>query len=313
MSQIVGNLLARDKTTLLANVFAYVDTIQLFARTRFSIELKNGLRAATGRKVWDEPMRNKRKDIIGWILFVNQPTILAIHILDAHFTKGMSIYRVHVAYDFDPCEGITQDQTVELIETALHLRYRRDSDEQYPYEGTIYAIEEQGRKSKPYRQTVSYNDRPGKLDGECDKPHFEIRLERKRAVLKAKIDRPLDLLDIKPREFFARHVTIRDHKTILATITQRLIENTVRDMPNPHVDIEMRVRAILRRMGTGALTGFKKYFKRQFERLSDWDCISINEALHWVPALGRGGEIAHIVTRHAETGPNRPARRRERL
>ena len=207
---ILRNLLPRDKTRLLANVFAYIDTIQLFARTRFSIDLKNALRAATGRKVWDEPMRNKRKDIIGWILFVNQPTILAIRIIDANFTKGMSLYRVHVAYDFDPSEGVTQDQIVILIETALHLPYRRDSDEQYPYDGSIYAIEEQGRKSKPYRQTASYKDRPGKLDGECDKPHFEIRLERKCAVLNANIHRPIDLLDIKPREFFARHVTIRD-------------------------------------------------------------------------------------------------------
>jgi hypothetical protein len=298
---------------LLACAFAYIDTIELFCRTRFPIELKNALRATTGRKVWEVPMRNNRGDMLGWTLFVNQPTIDAIRILDANFTKNMSLYRVHVAYDFDPSEGVTQDQVVKLIETAFHLRYRRDSDEQHQYEDTIYAVRVAGRKSRPYRQTAFYRDRPGKLDGECDKPHFEIRLERKRPVLTAGITRPIDLLDIKPVEFFARHVTIRDHKTFLVRKTQDLIKNTIKDTPRPHVDIEKRVRALLRQMGVGTLTGFKKQFKRQFERLDEWACIDINDKLNWVRALGRGGEIAHIVTSDMQTSPIRPARRRERL
>jgi hypothetical protein len=282
MLQIVGDLLARDKTTLLATACAYIDTIELFARTRFSIELKNALRKATGRKVWDEPTR----DGYGRILFINGPTIDAIQILEQHWTDRMSICALHVALEFDAMEGVTREQLIELIEKHFHIKRRRSSDQMITIGASQYSVDTAYRRARGQRKAskigVAYHDRIGKLDGEIDKPRYEVRLETGRAIKTMGFYRPVDLLTLKPREFAAKVLTIKDHRGILETIINRSIDIEA-TKSNPMPNTEKRIRTLVKRAGSDTLSGFARSFPKQFERIKHWDCIDIDERLYWVP------------------------------
>jgi hypothetical protein len=67
---------------------------------------------------------------------------------------------------------VTREEIIELIETAFHLKHRRDTDEELEYRGTRYSVMVADRNTRPTKNTVFYHDRVGKLDGECEKIHF---------------------------------------------------------------------------------------------------------------------------------------------
>lgn len=284
MHEIIENPLARDKTALLATACAYIDTIEVFARTRFSIELKNALREATGRKVWDE----KTRDGYGWILFINGPTIDAIHVLEQHWTDRMSICALHIAIEFDAFEGVTREQLIELINDHFHIKRSRSKDRGIMIGKTRYSVDTVLRRSRGQRKAskigVAYHDRPGKLDGEFEKPRYEIRLETGRAIKTMGFHTPADLLTLKPREFLAKVLTIKQHKLILEMIIQRSINAMT---PHPLINAERRIRSWVRRFDVDTLSGFARSFPKHFERLPHWDCIDIDETLHYVPMKRR--------------------------
>jgi hypothetical protein len=260
----------------------YIDTIECFARTRFSIELKNALRKATGRKVWDEPTR----DGYGWILFINGPTIDAINVLEQHWIDRMWLTALHVALEFDAINGTTRDELIKLIDKHFHIKRRRSSDEMFTVGETRYSVDTALRRSRGQRKAskigVAYHDRPGKLDGELDKPRYEVRLESSRAIKTMGFHTPVDLLAIKPREFAAKVLTIKQHKGILETIINRSIAiEAAKPDPLPHA--ERRIRSLIRRAGLDCVSGFARSFPKQFERLPHWDCIDIVEMMQWVP------------------------------
>lgn len=311
MLRIIRDLAPRDKTTLLATACAYIDTIECFARTRFSIELKNALRAATGRKVWDE----KTRDGYGWILFVNGPTPEAIHILEEHWTDRMSICALHVALEFDAINGVTRDELEELIDYHFHIKRSRATDRGIMIGKTRYSVDTVLRRSRGQRKAskigVAYHDRIGKLDGEYDKCRYEVRLETGRAIKTMGFHTPADLFTLKPREFAAKVLTIKQHKPMLETIINRSIDiEAAKSHPMPNA--RMRVSALVRRAGSDTLSGFAHCFPKQFERLPHWDCIDIDETMHWVPmkrCVQGVGNNAHV----SQGLQTKPPRHRERL
>ncbi len=271
---------------VLADIIPYLDTFELSSSQAFRSCLLGSLRPVTG-SVWPTPIRDKNDPTVirRHLLKVNQPTAAAIDIVNRYMREAnhsVSVCRLHIALDFDPRPGVTREQVIELIETAFHLRYRRDTDEYYDYLGTQYSVQVNRRKTRPAKQTAFYRDRMGKLDGELDKIHYEIRLEKKRSVLAAGIEYPSDAFDIDPRLFVKKHVKIADHKPALKKIIDKAIKATKEAYANPHVDIERRVPSMFRRMGTDTLTGFKRLFPVRAERLKPMNVLNISNRLHWV-------------------------------
>jgi hypothetical protein len=104
---------------------------------------------------------------------------------------------------------------------------------------------------------------------------------------------------------------IKQHKGILETIIQRSITIECAK-PNPMPLAERRVRELIRRGQADTLSGFARAFPRQFERIKRWDCIDIDERLHWVPmkrCVHQVGEMSHV----SQASNIKPSRRRERL
>jgi len=275
-----------ENDNVLADVIPYIDTIEFSSSQVFRSCLLGSLRPVSG-SVWPTAIRDKNDPTVirRHLLKVNQPTPAAIDIINRHMREAnhsVSVCRLHIALDFDPRPGVTREQVIELIETAFHLRYRRDSDEYYDYLGTQYSVKVKRRKTRPSKQTAFYRDRIGKLDGELDKIHFEIRLEKKRSVLASGIEYPSDVFDIDPQQFVAKQLKIADHKPALKKIINKAVKATKEAYANPHVDIERRVRSMFRRMGTDTLTGFKRLFPVRAERLKPTNVLNISNQWHWV-------------------------------
>jgi hypothetical protein len=288
MSIISLGLKSNKPSAFFALTSAYCDTIEISSSQAFRSELLGLLRPHCG-SLFFKPIRDRIDPTVIWLhhLKINQPNREAIRTLDRYLREAdhrVSVCRVHVALDFDPMPGVTREEAIEFIQTSFHLRYRRDSDEEFEYCGTRYSIRVKGRKTRPAKQTAFYFDQTGRLDGECDKLHFEIRLEKTRAVKAAGIEYPADLFTLDPHQFVRQQLKIADHKPILRKITQRYIANMIRDTPNPHCDLAKRVAEALRRMGTDTLTGFKREFPRQFERLASLplETLNIGNELEWV-------------------------------
>ena len=75
---------------------------------------------------------------------------------------------------------------------------------------------------------------------------------------------------------------------------------------------DMRIRALVKRVGSDTLSGFAHSFPKQFERLQHWDCIYIRQILHWVPMKRRAQGVGSNA--HVSQGPiASPRRHRERL
>jgi hypothetical protein len=243
------------------------------------------------RTVFSKPIRDKNDPTVTWthVLKLNQPSSIdTIELLQRFYREAnhkVAVCRLHVALDFDPRPGVSRKELIELIETAFHLRYRRNADEPFEYLGTRYATKAKGRKSRLTKQTAFYHDRVGRLDGECDKIHFEIRLEKKRAVKAAGVEAPIDLLTLDPRSFVQEHLKIADHKPAMRRIVKKAIDATISHYANPHVDIAKRVQSLFKRMGTDTLTGFKRLFPIRAERLKPLDVMCISNQLHWVPRM----------------------------
>jgi hypothetical protein len=130
---------------------------------------------------------------------------------------------------------------------------------------------------RPSKVLVKYHDKPGKLDGELEKPRIEIRLETPAGVKAAGINRPLDLLDIKPDEILWKSVMVRDH-------SERVIRATRRShSPSPFINVDRRVRALFRKSDRASVTQYRKLHPRRFKKLSDRrELIEIDTTLHFV-------------------------------
>ena len=151
----------------------------------------------------------------------------------------------------------------------------------FRFKGTLYSIDTEIRKLNGMRRSskiiVYYHDRPSKLDGELEKPRIEIRLETPASVKAAGIKRPIDLLDIKPDEIFAKSIMIRDHAERAIRATRRATT------PTPFIDIERRVRALMRKTGSGSLSQYRRRYPRRFRKLRDrYELIELDKALHYV-------------------------------
>ncbi|WP_155253488.1 hypothetical protein [Bradyrhizobium japonicum] len=268
----------------LATAFAFIDTIEVFWPRRFDVSLKNALRAETRRRVWEEPLIIN--DVpIGWVLKLNQPTESALRVLGDRWQDRMSICRLHVAYDLDRQAGVIDEEIETLMTLHTHMRHRKTSDSIRNEKGTVYSIDTAYRKGRLAKTTVYYSDKPGKLDGELCKPHLEIRVLTGRAVKRLGINRPIDLFKIKPRELFSKCITMRDHAEPIIKELEKSIK------PHPLINIERRVRGLLKRSDHGTLTDFRKERPRQFERLREMDVLQINDGLMWAPAKGREREV----------------------
>ncbi|MBR0986533.1 hypothetical protein [Bradyrhizobium liaoningense] len=268
----------------LATAFAFIDTIEVFWPRRFAVTLKNALRAETRRRVWDEPLVINGL-VIGWILKLNQPTESAVRVLDDLWDDRMSICRLHVAYDLDRHAGVSAKQIESVMTIHAHMRYRKTADSVRNERGTVYSIDTAYRRGRLSRTTVFYCDKPGKLDGELNKPHLEIRVLTGQAIKRLGIARPRGLLQIKPREFFSKCITMRDH-------AEPMIKEMKKTMkPHPLINVDRRVRGLLNRSGHGTLTDFRKEHPRQFERLKEMDVLQINDRLMWAPAKGRENDV----------------------
>lgn len=290
MAPIVLNSREWNKPPFLGYADMYVDTIELSSSRAIRSELLGELRPLCG-SVFVDVIRDKNDPSVVWrhLLKVNQPSRPAIMVLDRYMrraTHSVGIYRVHIALDFDNMLDVTRERLIEFIETAIHLRHRRDSDETHRELDSLYAIKTKCRKTRPSKTSIFYCDEMGALDGECDKIHYEIRLENKRTVLASGIEYPSDLFGIVPRILAARHLKIANHKPILAKVLRHVRRETIRLCPRPHVDVAKRVRSYADRQWR-TLTDFKKDWPRQYERLEGWDVLLFGSELEWVKAPKR--------------------------
>ena len=293
---IIGNSPETDKTDWIALVAPYVDTIELSSRRPYPSPLLKAIVRNSGSMIPDEVRdRIDYKVIWHYLLAINQPSKYLIDLLQYYHERHatLSIFRFHLAFDvIDIAPGWTRDQVIEVFRKLIHMRYRRGSDEMHDEEGTLYSIKTAGRKSRPYRNTTLYTSRDSKLTGECEAIHFEMKMERKRSVLRV-IDEPADLLKIKPAEFFAKEIAIKDHREILATIIQRSIDKP--QGPHPMIQTETRVRDWVRRYGLDHASNFAYFFKKQFERIRHWDCIGVEPVLNWAHAdVGCDDEVGEL-------------------
>lgn len=285
MPTIIGDPSRTDKPAIIAEGRGYYDTIEISSPRQFDPALVAELRAELKRRVWPEPVNT-----FGHRLIVNRPSPDAIMILDRHWDQrhsqrangarfakwaNLSLFRVHIAFDFDERPNVPKDYVEHVIRNNIHLRYRRDDDQILDYEGTQYSIKAKDRKSRPYQNTKFYLAEFGDLDGECDKLHFELMLERKRSVQSAGINRPRDLLNVRPRELFAKYCTVRDHSQHLVKIVKRTV-STAR--PHPLYDPERRAWQTIPKN----VSVFKGHFAKRFERLQEWECFVISPRLHFI-------------------------------
>jgi hypothetical protein len=289
MSISVGSPLARIKPAeQIVLVAPYVDTIEMSSPLRFHSDLMKVVSANCGRMIPDEVRDRENSEIVRrWLLKVNQPSRLCQELLQRYKAHDpqLSIYRLHIAYDvIATSPSVTREQVIELFANHLHLRYRRGTDELHDHDSTRYSIQTSARQSRPYRNTALYSGRDSKITGECEVIHFEIRLERKRSVLASGVEDPSDTLDIDPAQFFHRHVSIKDHRAILAKIIDRRVKATIDECPSIEpAYVERWVKNLHKRL-MSHVSSFAKYYPKQFERLQKLDCIAFEEGLNWASA-----------------------------
>lgn len=296
MHGIIGDLLARDKTEAIARVAPYIDTIEVSSRRPYPPALMKIINANSGSMLPKEIRdRDDPKVIWHYLLKINQPSRYCIELLQWYSERRrLSVYRFHLALDvIDIAPGWTRGQIIDVFRKLFHLRYRRGSDHMHDEQGTLSSIQIAGRKTRPYRNTTLYTGKPSKITGEVDAIHFEIRLERKRSVLRV-IDEPADLFKLKPAEFFAKEIAIKDIKPILETIIQRSAK-AYEPKSNRMPDAETRIRELVRRAGSDHASTFAKLFPYQFERVKHWDCIDVEPVLNWAHAdVGCDDEVREL-------------------
>jgi hypothetical protein len=301
-------MLRGDEPPLLAIAFGFFHTIEVFWGRRFSVKLKNSLRAETGRLVWDEPVIIDGTPI-GWMLKVNQPTKHAIKILDKMWKPGMSICRLHIAYDLDLAPGVTRAHIRALMMHHTRMKYTRLTDKAFLKENTIYFVDftlrDGGRISA---SGLYYDDEPSDLDGEDQKPHLEIRLLLGQTIKRQGIYRPRDLLKLNPREFLKKRIVMKDHVGKII----RDVENAF--TPHPLVNVERRICGMMVRSGKATLSDYRRDCPRKYEKLPELSVIDVQETLEWAAAKGRErekewGKLCIL----SQANVQRPPRHRERL
>jgi hypothetical protein len=124
----------------------------------------------------------------------------------------------------------------------------------------------------------------------------------------------IDLLTLKPRDFIAKVLTIKQQGPMLEMIVQRSIK-IERAKPNPMPHAERRVRSLIRRGQADTLSGFVSAFPDHFKRIEHWDAIDIVERLHFVPRKGRErvGDELSLMSHVSQASNIKPRPRRERL
>lgn len=281
-----------DDLQIIADVLAYIDTIEMFSRRRPSPWLLGLLREACGQPVWYREC-GKGGTVWGYVLIVNQPSEQALRILDEwHQEYRCSISRVDIAFDFDPRPHVSRDQVISFVINNIHLKNRRSSDETHQIGETYYAVKRAGRATKSPKDRCSYFNRMGKTDGELDKIHDELRFQTRRAVKAAGIERPIDLITVNPRELHERHLFVASTQSR----RERAIEITMKETkPTAYIDIEKRVRALWTRTGCETLTGFKLHYQKHYERLKRLTALNVSETLTWID-VGKGvGEMSPLL------------------
>ncbi|QHO73982.1 hypothetical protein ACH79_16435 [Bradyrhizobium sp. CCBAU 051011] len=284
MHATIGESAFAHKPEAIALVAPYVDTIEVSSRRPFPAPLLRAIVKNSGSIIPNEVHdKNDPETVWFYLLAINQPSRRCIELLQWYSQyRRLSIYRLHLAIDvIDIAPDWARDEVIEVFRKLLHLRHRRGADDMHNEKGTIYSIGVAGRKSRPQKNTAFYIADHSKVTGECDAIHFEIRLERKRAVQAAEIDAPSDVMDIDPVAFVAKHLTAKDIGLMLEKIIQRSIKS---HRPHSMIPIERRIRAHVRRYRLDHASGFAGAFKKQFERIAHWDCIDVEPVINWASA-----------------------------
>ena len=280
MHEIIGDLVATDKTKAIARVAPYNDTIECSSRHPYPAPLLKAINRNAGSMLI-QTVRDEKDPKVIWyyLLKINQPSEYCVELLQWYSERvKISVYRVHIAFDVtEILQGYSRQQIIEIFERLTHLRYRRTADDMYDDNGTLYSIKTAGRTARPYRNTGFYTSKPSKLTGEENAIHFEIKLERKRSTQKM-VNEPKDLFTLNMAQFFAKEIAIKDIRPILETIIQRSIRLT---KPHPLINTELRIRALVKRTECDHASMFARHFKYQFERIKHWDCIDVETGLFW--------------------------------
>lgn len=310
MSETIGERAFARKPEAIALAAPYVDTIEVSSRRPYPSALLKAIAKNSGSMLPDVVRdRNDPKTIWHYLLPINQPSRRCMELLQWYSQhRPLSIYRLHLAIDvIDIAPDWARAEVIEVFKKLLHLRHRRGSDDMHDEEGTIYSIRATGRKTRPYKNTTFYLAPHSKVTGECEAIHFEIKLERKRAVEAAEIVTPQDVLDLDPVLLVEKHLTAKEIGLALWAIEQRTINAY---WPHPVMQPERRIRGMIKRYKWDHASGFAQAFPRKFERVQHWDCIAVEDTLNWASADvafdQEMGELRCLL-------PPRPRPRRERL
>jgi hypothetical protein len=190
----------------IADVVAYIDTIELFFRFRVKGALRQ-LRRAGSPVAWFENCVDGLGMIRGHRLIVQLPTISAIKILDQMYSDyGAVLCRTDLAYDASARPGISNETVRRLFECQALLKWRPRGPMHQDHE-TVYWVKQKSRKSRSSRDLGLY-PRPSKITGELGISHFELKLLNASTIKKQNIERPRDLLAINPRKLFRKHIRL---------------------------------------------------------------------------------------------------------
>ena len=306
MHGIIGTDPQLNKPDKIALVSAYPDTIECSAKRRFTREFARAVAANCKSMLIKNAVQNGV--IFRRLIKINQPSrhcIKLLHRYKRDVDPSLNIYRVHAAFDYEPCERFTRDDVLRVVNNHRYLKRQRIEHDEFEYFDTRYSRKASGAKTRPSKIDVTYCDRHSKLTGECDTIHTEARLETSKAVKAAGLSNPLDIIRLDPEQFLAKQYAIKFQHDILEKLLQRIIRATceyyARGNHRAHVDIERRVRGLANRLGLFRLCEFRKYFPRQCENLKMWACLQFDE-LQWACRDELGG-----------TSPLSPPRIKQRI
>lgn len=263
----MGTLQHADSSGNPPNVIAYIDTVELFFR-----RWPKGI----SRIRWLHPnpsavivhkCLDRNGEVCGFRAIVHQPTKEIIKELD----RMQSANPHSTLCRFDPAldtVNSSPDEFKKWLVKHVVLNRRPRDDLMHKVGDTIYWTSQSGRmqfgkKKRSQRDVAVYSDRPSKISGESC-AHLELRFYgtssvRRAAYPRAVYSRVADLLELKPRELFEKHLRLAtfDAEPIIQKFMRAAVKEdrefyrgkkTSKSVDRYRANIPRRVRALVERI-----------------------------------------------------------------
>ncbi|MDA9500527.1 hypothetical protein [Bradyrhizobium sp. CCBAU 11357] len=280
----VEQFVRANKTRAIARVRTYPDTIGVSARRRFPVKLLHEIKANCGKMI-PRLRRDDHDPETTWryVLIMHQPSRWALkrlHRYKCEEDESLNICKLHIARDFEPCEGYSREDVLKFVHESRRLKYERTDARPYEFFETTYsnARGHADDQTKPSKIDVIYSDKPSKLDGTPDAIHTETRINAGREVKTTGMNDCLDVTLLNPAQDFTAQYAVKKHHGMAEKIVCRIIRKTQASYMDlcPAI-VERRVRGLYRRLGIDRLSEFRRMFPHQYRRLNPWDVLEFDD------------------------------------